>query len=196
LAIQKQPKDIIGYRALANFYLTQKNDEQAFKVVRAGIAAQPDSSVLHLYLADMHERKGDYEAAISEYESMLKKEPGSLVASNNLASMLADHRADKASLERAQALAVGLRKSPIPQFKDTLGWVSYQMGEFKTAVSLLEEAVAAVPDQPLIEYHLGMTYIAVGQNEKALEQLKLALNGATDGELKEKIQIALKKAGT
>jgi tetratricopeptide (TPR) repeat protein len=194
-AIQKQPRDIIGYRALADFYVNQNKLEEALRTVRTGLREQPDSSVLRLYLAGILERKGYYEAAISEYELMLQKDPGSLIAANNLASLLVDRRIDKASFERAQSLAVVLRKSPVPQFKDTLGWVNYQVGEFKAAVPLLEEAVAGLPNQPLINYHLGMTYIAVGQTEKALEQLKTALNYANEGELKEKIQAALRKVG-
>ena len=39
---------------------------------------------------------------------MLKQQPGSLVVINNLASLLADHRTDKASLEQAESLAAGL----------------------------------------------------------------------------------------
>jgi hypothetical protein len=59
-------------------------------------------------------------------------------ATNNLASLLLDRRTDSASLKKAQSLAVGLRKSPIPQFKDPLGWVSYCQGYYRTAVSLSE----------------------------------------------------------
>jgi predicted Zn-dependent protease len=194
-AVQKQPKDIVGYRALADFYVRQGNDDEALKVLRTALREQPENSVLRLHLAGILERKGDYDGAMVEYEQLLQKEPGSLIAANNLASLLADHRADKASFERAQALSAVLRKSPVPQFKDTLGWVSYQMGEVKAAIPLLEEAAAGVPNQPLIRYHLGMSYIAVGQTEKALEQLKTALNGTPDGELRQKIESALKKAG-
>jgi tetratricopeptide (TPR) repeat protein len=194
-AVQKQPKDIVGYRALADFYVRQGSDDEAIKVIRTGLREQSDNSVLRLHLAGILERKGDYDGAISEYERLLQKEPGSLIAANNLASLLADHRTDKASFERAQALAAVLRKSPVPQFKDTLGWVSYQMGELKTAIPLLEEAVAGVPNQPLVRYHLGMSYIAAGQTEKALEQLRTALNGNPEGELRQKIESALRKAG-
>src|SRR6202021_3619331 len=108
-----------------------------------------------MILAGIFERKADYESAISEYQSVLEKEPGNLIAANNLASLLLDHRTDKASLKRAQSLAAILRKSQIPQFKDTLGWASYLQGDYKTAVSLSEEAAAALPDQAAARSHLG-----------------------------------------
>jgi tetratricopeptide (TPR) repeat protein len=194
-AIEKQPKNVDGYVAAANLYLSQNNNDEALKVIRAGLDVQPGSSALRLVLADILERKGDYEAAIAEYETMLRSEPNSLIVANNLASLLADHRTDKASLDQAESLAVLLKKSPIPQFKETLGWVSYLQGNYETAIPLLEEAVKSLPDNAVIPFHLGMAYLASGQQDKAAEQLKLALSRNPDPELKGKIEAALRKVG-
>ena len=195
-AISAQPKDSSGYQALAGLYLIQNNISEAQDVIHSGLSEQPDSTPLHLMLANTFELKQDYDAAIAEYELMLKTNTGSLVATNNLASLLADYKTDKASLERAQSLAASLRKSPVPQFKDTLGWVSYRNGDYKDAVSLLEEAAAALPHRALIHYHLGMTYIATGQLTKASEQLNAALKQAPSADLKSKIEAALKKTNS
>jgi tetratricopeptide (TPR) repeat protein len=195
-AIKAQPKDIVGYRALADLYTNQKNYDEAIKVVRSGIQQQPDMIALHMILASALERKGDYESAISEYEFMLNKQPANLIVANNLASLLLDHRTDKASLKKAQSLSAILRKSEIPQFKDTLGWASYHQGDYRTAVSLAEEASIALPDQAAVRYHLGMGYIATNQLPKASEQLKKALELAPNEELAEEIRGALKKTGS
>jgi cellulose synthase operon protein C len=195
-AVKAQPKDIVGYRALADLYVSQKNYDEAIKVVRSGIQQQPDLIALHMILASVLERKADYESAISEYELMLDKQPANLILANNLASLLLDHRRDAASLKKAQSLAAFLRKSEIPQFKDTLGWASYHNGDYRTAVSQSEEASAALPDQALVRYHLGMGYIATGQLSKASEQLKKALELAPNNELAEEIRSALRKAGS
>jgi tetratricopeptide (TPR) repeat protein len=196
VAVKAQPKDTVGYRALADLYISKKDYDEAIKTVRAGIEQRPDATVFHMILANISERKTDYESAIFEYQSLLEKEPGNLVAANNLASLLLDHRADSASLKKAQSLAAFLRKSDIPQFKDTLAWASYQQGNYATAISLSEEASAALPDQAAVRYHLGMSYVATGQLSKALEQLKKALQLASDAPLAEKIRSALKKAGS
>ena len=192
-AIKQQPKNAVGYRALADLYARQKNNDEALKVVRAGLAQQPKDFALNLTLAGLLEAKEEYEPAIAVYEAMLKDQPGSLVVINNLASLLADHRTDKASLEHAGKLAEILAKSQVPQFKDTLGWVAYQRGEYKTAMPLLEEAAAKLPNLSLIHYHLGMTYMAAGLAAKASEQFKTARDlAANDADLKTKIDVAIK----
>ena len=145
-------------------------------------------------LAVAFERAEDYNAAISEYEYMLAQQPGSLVAINNLASLLADHRTDKASLERAQTLAASLRHSQVPQFKDTIGW-STTSGDVKAAVPLLEEAAAALPDQAAVRYHLGMGYVASGQANRASQEFKIALSKAPSATLKQAITAEVTKIG-
>src|SRR5262249_17887613 len=135
-AVEKQPKKIVGYRALADFYLRQNQTDEALKVIKTGVQMQPDSSALRILLASVLELKGDFEGAISEYESILQQEPGSFVVANNLASLLTAHRTDRPSHERAYNLALTLRKSQVPYFKDTLGWIHYQRGEHKAALPL------------------------------------------------------------
>ncbi len=195
-AIQKQPKDPIGYRALADLYFSQKKIDLGIDTIMAGLKEQPDSQVLHMTLAGGLELKGDYEGAISEYEYLEKQQPNSMIISNNLASMLADHHTDKASLDRAQSLAATLRKSDVPQFKDTLGWVSYRQGDLKAAVPLLEAAVAELPNVALVHYHLAMSYLGAGQVAKASEQFKAALARAPDNELETKVKGELKAIAT
>jgi Tfp pilus assembly protein PilF len=192
-AIEKKPKSAVGYRALADLYARQGKLDEAVKTVRAGIKEQPNSFGLGLMLAGILEAKQEYEPAIAEYENMLKVQPGSLVVMNNLASLLADHRSDKASLERAESLAVSLKKVDVPQFMDTLGWVAYRRGDYPAAVKLLEEAEAKLSKVPLISYHLGAAYLAVNENQKAMDQFKKAREMApNDAKLKALIDAAIK----
>jgi tetratricopeptide (TPR) repeat protein len=195
-AIEKQPTNVVGYRALADYYIAQKNYDEALKVTNAGLKRQPNNFALHLALADILERSGNYDGAIAEYENLLNEDSGSMVVANNLASLLADHRSDKPSLDRAVQLATMLQKSPLPQFKDTLGWVKYREGDYKAALPLLDDAATALPNA-LVHYHLGMTYLATGQAGKAAEQFKTALaQPLADPGLADEIRAALAKTGT
>jgi len=196
-AIERQPKKTTAYQALAELHLRAKNTEEALRVVQAGLGQQPNSFGLRLTLAGILEIKKDYESAIREYEDMLKQDSGSLVVINNLASLLSDRRADKASLDRALSLAGVLRKSQIPAFKDTLGWIYYQRGEYNRAIPLLEEAVAELPQLGIAHYHLGMSYVSAGQLGKASEQLKrAAMLVSQEDDLQAKISAAQERAAS
>jgi cellulose synthase operon protein C len=196
MAIQKQPKDVTGYRALADFYIVQNKYDLAMKVIKAGLEQQPDNLALQLAAAGVDERSGDYDSAISEYESLLRQDPGSIIVANNLASLLADHRTDKASLDQAEALSASLQQTPVPQFKDTLGWVEYREGDYKAALPLLEAAAEALPTSGLVHYHLGMTYAALNQPGNASKQFNIALGTSPDHELEGTIRAVLAKVST
>jgi len=190
-AIESQPRSNVGYQALAQLYLRLKNVGAAQDVIRMGLREDPDGADLHTALAGTLELQGDYEAAISEYEYLLKQQPGSLIIINNLASLLADHRSDKASLERAAVLASYLRDTPVAQFEDTQGWVYYRLGDLTNAVQLLEEAATDRSANPLVQYHLGMSYIGAGELAKASEQFREALALGPDSDLEVKIKAGL-----
>ena len=54
-------------------------------------------------------------------------------------------------------------------YRDSLGWVHYQLGEYAEAVTELEKAVALDMPDPTIFEHLGDAYLKAGQPEKARE---------------------------
>jgi tetratricopeptide (TPR) repeat protein len=194
-AIELAPKNGDGYFALARFYLSQKNSDEALKTLQAGLHEAPENSTLRMELAGTLELRGDFEGAITQYEAMLKDQPGSLVAANNLASLLSDHRTDKESLERAYKIALPLTGSPVPNFKDTLGWINYRRGDYRNAIPLLEDAAKAMPNAALVHYHLGMSYLAAGENEKGVEQVKKASAlEPNNADLTSKVQAALATA--
>ena len=80
----------------------------------------------------------------------------------------------------------------MPQVQDTVGWAQYKQGDFKAAIATLENAAAKQPNLASLRYHLGMSYAAAGQKEKAAEQFKAALALEPEGTpLKASIRSAL-----
>jgi pentatricopeptide repeat protein len=192
-AIAKKPKDSNGYSALSDFYVRQKNYDAAAAVIQSGLKQQPDNANLRLTLASLQILKGDQGAAIAQYQAILKEQPNSMIALNNLVSLILDSDSDKEGLKRALTLAERLRGSNVPQFEDTYGWAQYKQGDYKGALSTLEAAQTKMPDLAAIRYHLGMSYAAVGQADKAGEQFKAALALEADGTpLKDMIRAAMK----
>lgn len=193
-ATEAQPNNIAAWRALADFHARQKNFQDAERAVRAGLEVQPGNTSLKLQLAGLLEATGGDDAAIGLYEAILEQQPESLVVVNNLAALLAESRSDKASRDRAYALSSQLKRSEIPQFKDTLGWILYLRGDYKGAVPLLEQAASGMPDSGVVRYHLGMAYVAAQQAQLASDSLKKSLELAAGGEKwTDKAKEALKK---
>lgn len=192
-AVAQQPKDPLGYGALSDLYIREKNYDAAGNVLLAALQELPDNVSFKLSYAGLQILKGNHDTAISQYEAILKDNSNSQVAINNLVSLLLDYRSDKASLDRALTLADALKNSSVPQFQDTFGWAQYRRGDYAGSIATLESAAAKLPNLAAVHYHLGMSYASAGQAEKAAEQLKAALALEPDGTaLKESIRSAMK----
>ena len=61
---------------------------------------------------------------------------------------------------------------------------------------MLGAAANDLPNLPLVHYHLGLNYIALGEMQKATAELNKAMELAPNGGVSvDQIQAALKKAG-
>ena len=67
------------------------------------------------------------------------------------------------------------------------------MGEYKKAVLELEKAVGLVPNDPIINDHLGDAMWRAGYKYEAVYQWKRALLYKPDNELENQIKFKLKK---
>jgi tetratricopeptide (TPR) repeat protein len=170
------------YEVLARFYLAENRGAEAEQVLRDGLAAVPNNPGLLLGLASLLEARGDFDAAIEFYGRLYEVRPDSVVAANNFASIVADHRADDPeSLERAFRAAKRLRSSEVPQYQDTYGWLQYLRGDFNGALRSLIPVAEALPDNPWVRYHIGMTYAKLGKDAEARPHLESALDLAGNG---------------
>jgi len=86
-------------------------------------------------------------------------------------------------LERAATIARRLRDREVPQFQDTYGWIEYRRGNLDEALASLEPAAAGLPEDPLVQFHLGMVYAALDRADAARTSLTLALELAGDSPL-------------
>lgn len=151
------------------------NIEEARAVLNDGLEATPDGARLLQYQAGELEAMGEVEAAIEIYETLYERNSGNVTVANNLASLMSTFRDTPESLERAAAVARRLRGTDIPAFQDTYGWIAYREGNYAEALDYLLPASERLPNNPLVQYHLGMTYKALGQPENARTRLEQAL---------------------
>lgn len=174
--IAETPAAEAPVRLLYALLAAQGEREEATAVLDAGLAAQPASRRLRWFKAGELERDGDIDGAIAVYEALYAENTSDVVVANNLASLLAVHRAsDAEGLSRAAAIARRLRGSEQPAFQDTYGWIAFRQGELDEALSHLEPAAEGLPQDPLVQLHLGLTYQALGRTEDAIRQIERAL---------------------
>lgn len=176
--IRRLPNNPIGYQQLAMVQQQNKDMLAAEKTIQQGLTVVPKDFGLKLIQAGLYENQGKIEDAIKVYDECIKIRPDSQVAINNLSSMLAENRTDQASLKRAYELAASLKDSKIPQFLDTYGWASYKVGKLSEAEDALKEAIKAMPDSPIYQYHLAKIYIAKNDKVLAKQALQKAIKAA------------------
>lgn len=175
-ATKLNPRWLAPWLNWGSLWLDQKRFDQAILVVKNGLKANPESEELHMLLASVHSAQGKVDEVISAYDATLRLNPKNVLAANNLAVLLVDHKGDPQSLQKAFALSRDFEKeAPHPLFLDTLGWVRFKMGQQEEAIRLLKHAVAKSPETSTLNYHLGMAFFQSGKPEEARPYLSKAL---------------------
>ncbi|HKU16467.1 MAG TPA: tetratricopeptide repeat protein [Steroidobacteraceae bacterium] len=196
-SITLSPQWWLPYRGLALAYLASKRTDPALATLERGVQ-QTGSAALATDLAALYERLNRPDDAIRVYEGMVKRNPASVAAANNLAMLLVSYRADQASLDRAQQLTARLNNVTEPAVLNTRGWVKFKRGEFQESLTLLQEAVDKSPESPLMRYHLGMAQLRTGDRNAARQNLEAALTSGRTFQGAKEAQAALaeiKRAG-
>ena len=74
---------------------------------------------------------------------------------------------------------------------DSVGWGYYRLGDYKTAVDRLEEAVSLEPADADVNNHLGDAYWRAGRKTEAVFQWRRVLTLQPDDDLKAKVEAKL-----
>ncbi|MEM9435411.1 MAG: tetratricopeptide repeat protein [Pseudomonadota bacterium] len=169
----------------------QGDRENAEAAIAEGLAANPDHPDLLWAQASFLEQNGDIDGAIAIYEAIYERNSSSIVVANNLASLLATHRADDpAALERAWVVGRRLNGTELPPAQDTYGWILHLRGDSAAAVGYLEPAAAGLPNDPVVQYHLAEVYAALGRTEEARAQYLQAVDVAGPLDTRPQIEAA------
>jgi tetratricopeptide (TPR) repeat protein len=172
--IELAPEEGTAYMLLAQLYIFTKRQADALKQIEQLLNTKPDDTGALMMLGILESEAGRYTRARDAYEKLLSYRPGLPAALNNLAYLYAErlNEPDKAYKLARQARV--LREND-PYVADTLGWILYRRGEYAEAWPLLEESAAKLPNQPEVQYHLGMMHYMMGNEEPARIALELAV---------------------
>lgn len=172
-------------KAYAGAYERGKNGGLAIKLAsarkRAGDAAgvyqtlvqwlteHPDDTSVRTVLARAYQSDGNRKEAMEQYQKVLGKQPGNVVALNNL-GWIYHEQGDSRALEYAEKAYKLAPNQPV--IIDTLGWMLVQQGQVKRGLGLLQSAAAKPPALPDIRYHLAAALDKAGRRQEARKELE------------------------
>jgi tetratricopeptide (TPR) repeat protein len=191
-AIEIHPNILVAYVALARIYERENRLDEAISKYEDLLEKRKTYLPAIMSLGVIYERKGDLEKAETFYRKALdiKKDFGP--AANNLAWTLAE---GGGNIDEALGFAqIAKEQMPnVPGVMDTLGWIYYLKESYLNAIAEFQDALSRDPDNPVINYHMGLAYYKNEQPEKAEEYLQKAVESDPDFEGAEEARRVLKE---
>ena len=173
--LAQEPTAVNVWMSLARAHGSQGDTATAEAVIDEALTHIPENANIRWAKASYLERRGEVGAAIDIYEDLYDASSSSIIAANNLASLLASYRETPETVERAYNIARRLRGLPEPAFQDTYGWIAFLRGDLEDALSHLEPAAEGLPNDPLVQYHLARVYEALDRPADAAEVYERAI---------------------
>lgn len=173
---QTRPLMLAEYRAA-----TLAGERRPEAVLENWIKTNPADVGAVALLAEVRQRSGDRDGAISLYEQALEKAPENPVLLNNLA-VLYEAKNDSRALPTAEKAYKAAPNAAAMQ--DTYGWILLKDGKINEALDLLRSALQGMPGNAEVQYHLAAALAAKGEKSEAIELLKKAVNGSMPTEAK------------
>jgi len=155
----------------------QAHMDKPYRSLEEWLEDHPDDVSLHFLLGGAYQEDDKPDAAVKQYELVLKAKPDDVAALNNMA--WASYKLGKAGSLKYAERAYGLA-SDNPAVVDTLGWLLVETGDAGRGLTLLQQAVAKAPHIPEIRYHLAVGLHKAGRNAEAKTELKRALDAGAD----------------
>jgi len=181
--------------AAIHIYAATNRPQNMIQEYEAARAKFPEYLPTYILLGQVYEYVGKVDRARQTYQDALKVDPNSYQSLSSLARLYADHGGSLSdALELAQKAKA--EQPDDPGVNDTLGWIYYKQGLYRSAVPALESAVTKNPQVAKFQFHLGMAYLAAGQNAQAHTTLEAALQAGLSGEDARSAQEALQKTGS
>jgi tetratricopeptide (TPR) repeat protein len=155
-----------AYHLLISSYVASNKLPQAINQVEKLLSKSPDNPRALLISALLYERTNEPTKARTAYEKLLSAKPDFPPVLNNLAYLYAERLGE---LDKAYELAQKARvlQPADANIADTLGWILYKRGDYKQALGLLQESAQNLPNNPEIQFHLGMANYMMGRTAEA-----------------------------
>ena len=172
-ALKHAPNFFTALYSVAEINFLMGNPAQALDFYLRALEVHKDPGIL-LKVALYYENAGKLKEAEKYYEDLINAEPELYVGYNQLAWFYAKQGKN---LEKALGLA---RKANVlmpgnASILDTLGWIHYHNQQYDKALEYLEHSEKVISKNPTVLFHIGLTYFALGENNKSYAYLEKAL---------------------
>ena len=176
--IALEPSLYSAYMALGQLYYKTEDLENAARSFEKVLKLKKDYGPAYAGMGDAYLQMKDRGRAISFYKKAAALAPDMTALHRKLIFLLSE---DEADLPQALEYARKLREiSPEDPFADdAAGWVHLKNGNIDKGFELISKASAALPENPVILYHLGVAYYQKGLKTECRSALQSALNRAS-----------------
>lgn len=174
----------------------QTASASAIPILEKCIKEEPRDLAALSRLASIYERNGDFEKAVTVCESALKNTPGNARLSARLARLYESGlKNPQKAFEYAKEAHSNAPNDPA--ISHLLGRLSYETGDFKWSLSLLQEAALKLPKDPEVLRDLAWASYSQGQVTEAETTMQSALAAASTSVQRDQANtfLAMLKAG-
>ena len=173
-AAKLNPNSAVAVMGLSRTHAAQGKREDGINDARNLLNMHPDYLAGYVELGQLLEESGNFPEAEQVYQHALERNDEYVPALNNLAWLYCEHGGN---LDMALSLAqkAKARFPADPAISDTLAWIEYRKGMFDTAASSLKDVVNHSPQNPVYQYHYGMTLWKLAHAADARTALQRAI---------------------
>jgi tetratricopeptide (TPR) repeat protein len=153
------------YQVESELLAQQQMLNEAYDVLSHAILQEPKNIQLLYMRSLLSDRQKNFANSEKDLRAILEQDSDNAMALNALGYTLTIHTS---RFEEAHKLIVrALELNPgDPATIDSLGWVSYRLGNYEAAITYLRQALVKLPD-PEVAAHLGEVLWVTGQHEEA-----------------------------
>ncbi len=169
-AFGRKPSGELAIRACRARLVVGPQD--SCSLLNSWLSKNPGDVVVRLFVAALHQSRGEADQAVLAYELVLGGQPKQPVALNNLAWLYFEKGDPRALPTAERALEVQPKSAAV---MDTLGWIQTHTGDKRRGLDHVSTAAKLLPGEPNIQYHLAFALAESGQIDSARRTLTAAL---------------------
>ena len=195
--LKDYPQEISLWQTLGDIYFDQKNYPKTIQIYSKVIQLKKNKTkydwIMFFIRGVAYEKQKQWLKAEQDLQMALKLAPNEPILLNYLGySWALRHKnLQKAQIMLQKAIDIAPDEGAI---RDSLGWIMVLNNQTALAIQQLELAAETIPQDPELNYHLGVAYWKVGRYQEAINQWNVALTCNPNPENRNLILNALQKA--